>query len=263
MTDLHAIEIGHGPQRVVFLHGLFGQGKNFGTVAKLLADQATSTLLDLPNHGRSPWTEYFDYHLFADLVANDLVELRAGHEPVTLAGHSMGGKVAMQLALSHPQLIKGLVVIDMSPVDRGDPSEFQHYADTMLALDLSTIRSRSDADAALREPVPSTVTRSFLLQNLHRGEGPDGWRWLPNLKLLANSMEQMSGWPDQQGRQWDGPVLWLAGGRSRFIGDEHLPAMTALFPNVRLEVVPDAGHWVHAEQPQAVADAIARFLSRG
>lgn len=75
-------------------------------------------------------------------------------------------------------------------------------------------------------------------------------------------MGLMSGWPDQQGRSWDGPVLWLAGGRSEFIGERHRPAMAALFPNVELEVVPDAGHWVHAEQPQAVAEAIRRFITR-
>ena len=262
MTGLHVLEVGQGPERLVFLHGLFGQGKNFGTVAKLLGEDATSVLVDLPNHGRSPWTDYFDYHLFADLLAGELVERGAGREPVTLVGHSMGGKVAMQLTLSHPRLVDRLVVIDMSPVNRGDPSEFQHYADAMSGLDLSVIGSRAQADAALSVAVPNQRIRSFLLQNLHRSDSSQGWRWLPNLKLLGASMGLMSGWPDQQGRSWDGPVLWLAGGRSEFIGERHRPAMAALFPNVELEVVPDAGHWVHAEQPQAVAEAIRRFITR-
>ena len=262
MTGLHVLEVGQGPERLVFLHGLFGQGKNFGTVAKLLGEDAMSVLVDLPNHGRSPRTDYFDYHLFADLLAGELVERGAGREPVTLVGHSMGGKVAMQLTLSHPRLVDRLVVIDMSPVDRGDPSEFQHYADAMSGLDLSVIGSRAQADAALSVAVPNQRIRSFLLQNLHRSDSSQGWRWLPNLKLLGASMGLMSGWPDQQGRSWDGPVLWLAGGRSEFIGERHRPAMAALFPNVELEVVPDAGHWVHAEQPQAVAEAIRRFITR-
>ena len=198
MTGLQVLEVGQGPERLVFLHGLFGQGKNFGTVAKLLGEDATSVLVDLPNHGRSPWTDYFDYHLFADLLAGELVERGAGREPVTLVGHSMGGKVAMQLTLSHPRLVDRLVVIDMSPVDRGDPSEFQHYADAMSGLDLSVIGSRAQADAALSVAVPNQRIRSFLLQNLHRSDSSQGWRWLPNLKLLGASMGLMSGWPDQQ-----------------------------------------------------------------
>lgn len=261
MGRLHTITVGDGPEQVVFVHGLFGQGKNFGTVAKLIGGSATSLLVDLPNHGRSPWTDHVDYGLFADLVADDLVEHGAGRTPVTLVGHSVGGKVAMQLALSHPQLLKRLVVIDISPVDRGDPAEFEHYADTLARLDLSAIRTRSDADAALREAVPNERTRSFLLQNLRRADPPQRWRWLPNLPLLRASMRQLSGWPDQDARHWDGPVLWLAGQRSQFVTQEHLPVMRALFPNVQLEVIPDAGHWVHAEQPQAVAAALTRFLA--
>lgn len=261
MGPLHTKTIGQGPEQLVFLHGVFGQGKNFGTVAKLIADRATCLLVDLPNHGRSPWTDYFDYGLFADLVADELVEQGAGRTPVTLIGHSMGGKVAMQLALSHPQLLKRLVVIDMSPVDRGDAAEFEFYAETLNGLDLTSIRSRADADAALRHSIPNAATRSFLLQNLHRAEGSSGWRWLPNLRLLRNSMAQIAGWPDQDGQHWTGPVLWLAGERSKYIEDAHLPAMRALFPNVRLEVIADAGHWVHADQPHAVADALRRFLA--
>lgn len=261
MTSLSSLTIGHGPHKLVFLHGLFGQGKNFGTAAKFLADHATSVLMDLPNHGRSEWTDRFDYQLFADIVAQELVNLGADSAPVTLIGHSMGGKVAMQLALSHPQLIEGLVVIDMSPVDREDPAEFEYYADTLAELDLSAIRSRADADAALRPAIPQHSIRSFLLQNLHRGTGPQGWRWLLNLDLLRTSMRQMSDWPDQGGRHWDGPVLWLAGEHSGFITDEHVPAMRALFPSVQLEVIGDASHWVHADQPRAVADALLRFLS--
>lgn len=104
MTRLNAIEMGHGPVQLVFAHGVFGQGRNFGNVAKLLADQTTSVLLDLPNHGRSPWTDSFDFDLFADLVADELRARGAQEAPITLVGHSMGGKVAMRLALRHPEL---------------------------------------------------------------------------------------------------------------------------------------------------------------
>ena len=86
MTGLQVLEVGQGPERLVFLHGLFGQGKNFGTVAKLLGEDAMSVLVDLPNHGRSPWTDYFDYHLFADLLARQVKnEFTASQQYIALA----------------------------------------------------------------------------------------------------------------------------------------------------------------------------------
>lgn len=260
MPQLHAIVVGQGPQRLVFLHGLFGQGKNFGTVAKLLGEQATSMLFDLPNHGRSPWTEEFDYGLFADLVATDLVQLGAEAHPVTLVGHSMGGKVAMQLALTNPDLIARLVVLDMSPVARANAAEFQFYADTMASLDAAQLTSRGVADSVLRGSIRSESIRAFLLQNLRRGDDPGTMRWVLNLDLLRRSMLTMASWPDQGDLHWDGPVLWLGGANSNYITDADLPAMQALFPNVQRRTIADAGHWLHAEQPRAVAEAIAQFM---
>lgn len=257
---LHGFTTGEGPEPLYFLHGLFGQGKNFGTIAKALADVATSTVLDMPNHGRSPWTDRFDYDLFADLVAEDLVERGAGKQPITLVGHSMGGKVAMRVALLHPQLLKRLVIVDVSPVDKGGSDEFTYYADQLMGLDLARLTSRSQADQALAEAIPNAGTRAFLLQNLHR-DPEGGWRWLPNLALLRREMDRMSGWPEAPDAHWDGPVLWVAGERSSFISPQTESAMRRHFPNVRLEVVAGAGHWVHADQPQAFTDLLRRFLA--
>ncbi|WP_341730099.1 alpha/beta fold hydrolase [Brooklawnia sp.] len=262
MTRLHAIEIGHGPTRLVFLHGVFGQGKNFGNVAKLLADQATSVLLDLPNHGRSPWTDRFDLDLFADLVAGELRARDTQAEPVTLIGHSMGGKVAMRLALRHPGLLNRLVVADMSPVARGDDGEFQHLVDSLLRIDLDRITTRKQADEALSADVHDAAVRAFLLQNLHRTPTGDGWRWLANLGLLQASIDKLVGWPPISGR-WHGPVLWLRGANSLHVQPADEPIMRSYFPAVQLITIPDAGHWIHADQPQAVASAIAEFISRG
>ncbi|GAA2179491.1 alpha/beta fold hydrolase [Brooklawnia cerclae] len=257
---LNTLTIGTGPARLVFVHGLFGQGRNFGTIAKTLADQATSLLVDLPNHGRSPWTQEFDYGLFAGMLAADLEARGAREQPVVLLGHSMGGKVVMRLALDRPDLIRKLVVVDIAPANTGNPEEFQHYADAMAALDLASLTSRADADAAMRPAVPNDITRSFLLQSLHRGENGQGWHWLPNLDLLRRSMPLMSGWPDLPGAHWDGPVLWLVGELSSLLPHRHEQAMRGYFPNTRLQVIPGAGHWVHADQPRAFADALAAFI---
>src|SRR3954452_13652784 len=177
--------LGEAGPRVVFVHGLFGQGKNWTTVGKGLADGHRVTLLDLPNHGHSPWTDRVDYLDMADMVAAEL----AGHgEPVTLVGHSMGGKVAMTLALRRPELLRALVVVDIAPVEyplqggRTDDedeeaSPFGVFIAAMKAMDLGALETREDADAALRTAVPNRMVRSFLLQSLVR-EGTDtgaGW----------------------------------------------------------------------------------------
>src|SRR3712207_5569775 len=168
--------VGEAGPHVVFVHGLFGQGKNWTTIAKGLADGHRVTLLDLPNHGHSPWTDRVDYLDMAGLVAAELEHLG---EPVTLVGHSMGGKVAMQLALRRPELLRALVVVDVAPTaypEKGgrtdDPDEeaspFAAFIAAMQSLDLTALTTREEADALLREAVPSTMVRSFLLQSLVR-----------------------------------------------------------------------------------------------
>ncbi|MBJ7453373.1 MAG: alpha/beta fold hydrolase, partial [Blastococcus sp.] len=202
---LHGRTLGEAGPRVVFLHGLFGQGKNWTTVAKGLSDRHRVTLLDLPNHGHSPWTDRVDYLDMAELVAAEL----AGYgEPVTLVGHSMGGKVAMTLALRRPELLRALVVVDIAPVEyplqggRTDDedeeaSPFGAFIAAMKAMDLGTLRTRDDADAALRTAVPSRMVRSFLLQSLVRGgaDDGDGWRWRLNLDLLERDLGELRGFP--------------------------------------------------------------------
>jgi pimeloyl-ACP methyl ester carboxylesterase len=164
-------QLGDAGPRVVFVHGLFGQGKNWATIARGLAGNHRVTLLDLPNHGHSPWTERVDYLDMAELVATELEQFG---EPVTLVGHSMGGKVAMQLALRRPELLRALVVVDIAPVEypvtggrTDDPDEeaspFAAYIEAMRAMDLDAVQTRDDADAALRTAVPSRMVRSFLL----------------------------------------------------------------------------------------------------
>ena len=252
--SLHRTELGTSGSRVVFCHGLFGQGKNWTQAAKSLSTDHRVLLLDMPNHGRSPWTERFDYLELADLVAD---------EPVALVGHSMGGKIAMCLALRHPDLVERLVVVDVAPVAYPSGREFVGYIETMRGLDLSSLERRDQADEALREAVPNTVVRSFLLQNLRRTD--DGWHWQLNLDLLGGSMDGLTGWPgDELGEaSYDGPVLWIGGARSDYIDDAHAPEMDRRFPRNRRVLVKDAGHWVHSEQPEVFLEVVRRFLPDG
>ena len=265
--------LGESGPPVVFVHGLFGQGKNWTTIAKGLADGHRVTLVDLPNHGHSPWTDRVDYLDMAGLLA---AELEQFGEPVTLVGHSMGGKVAMQLALRRPELLHALVVVDIAPVSypptggrTDDPDEeaspFGAYIDAMRAMDLDALKTRDDADEALREAVPSRMVRSFLLQSLVReGTGDDGgWRWRLNLDLLDRDLGELRGFPaPPPGASFDGPVLWIAGVNSTYVLDEDRPHMDALFPATRLVRIKNAGHWVHSEQPEVFLETLRRFLVR-
>ena len=265
--------VGEAGPRVVFVHGLFGQGKNWTTIAKGLADSHRVTLVDLPNHGHSPWTDRVHYLDMVEMLAAELEHLG---EPVTLVGHSMGGKVAMQLALRHPELLRALVVVDIAPVEypvqggrTDDPDEeaspFAAYIDAMQALDLDALRTRGDADDALRDAVPSRMVRSFLLQSLVReGFGADGgWRWRLNLELLERDLGELRGFPaPPPGATYDGPVLLIAGANSTYVLPEDRPAMDALFPATRLVRIKDAGHWVHSEQPEVFLRTLRLFLER-
>ena len=256
-TEIHSTEVGDSGTRVVFLHGLFGQGRNFTQIAKALRPEFRSLLVDLPNHGRSAWTEEFGYAETADLVAEHLRAGFAADGPVHLVGHSMGGKTAMQLALRHPDLVDRLVVVDISPVPSGGTGEFEHLLDSLAGLDLDALERRSDADERLADPIPDERVRGFLLQNLRSADG--GFRWQANLALLRRDLPTIGGWPEVDAT-FDHPVLWLAGERSSYVRPEHEDAMRALFPRTRLATIKGAGHWVHSEQPEAFISALRVFL---
>jgi pimeloyl-ACP methyl ester carboxylesterase len=250
--------MGTAGSRVVFCHGLFGQGRNWTQIGKELADDHRVLLVDMPHHGRSPWADDFDFLAIADQVAS----LLSDDDPVTLVGHSLGGKIAMVLALRHPELVERLCVVDVSPVAYQHVDEFARYIAAMQAIDLGTLAQRGDADVALHEAVPSTTVRSFLLQNLRR-EG-DAWRWQINLDVLGDNLDEVGGWPEARLTglsPYDGPVLWIGGGRSTYVRDEYVAAMDRWFPRNRRVTIKDAGHWVHSEQPQVFVEVLRRFLS--
>jgi pimeloyl-ACP methyl ester carboxylesterase len=249
--------IGDHGSRVVFLHGLFGQGRNWTQIGKALADRHRVLLIDLPHHGHSPWEDGFDYLRVADQVA----ALLDADDPVTLVGHSLGGKVAMVLALQHPDLVERLCVVDVSPVAYDHLSEFEKYVAALRALDLGSLTQRSDADAALAPAVPDSTVRAFLLQNLHR----DGhaWGWRANLEVLGAALPEIGGWPESRLAglpAYAGPVLWVAGARSDYVRPEYAATMNRWFPGNRRVTIKDAGHWVHSEQPQVFVEVLRRFV---
>ncbi|MBY0333783.1 MAG: alpha/beta fold hydrolase [Acetobacteraceae bacterium] len=258
---LNAVEMGTGAP-VVLLHGLFGAAQNWGTVQKRLAGAGRRVIaLDLRNHGASPWDAAMDYPTMAGDVAETLAALAA--PGATVVGHSMGGKVAMVLALTRPDTVGRLVVVDVAPA--ANPPALRPYVAAMQAVPLRPGLTRREADAALAGAVPQPGIRAFLVQNL-RFEGapfePDRPSWRLNLPAIGAAMPAIEGFP-QLATRYPGPVLVLAGERSDYIRPEHHARFRALFPAARFATVPRAGHWVHAENPEGFLGLLQPFLDAG
>lgn len=241
---------------LVMLHGLFGSLENLGGIARLLAERYQIHALDLRNHGRSPHAPEHSYPLMAEDVAAYLDQ--AGLERAHLLGHSMGGKVAMTLALTRPERVERLVVLDIAPVHY--PPHHQDILAGLHQLDLARLASREEADRFLEAFVPELAVRQFLLKNLVR-DGAGGFRWRINLAALSREYEEvMAG--QESGQPFPRPVLFIKGGDSDYIREEQWPHIQRLFPQATLRVIPQTGHWLHAEKPNVVAATARRFLER-
>jgi esterase len=252
---LHAVERGEGAA-VVLLHGLYGQAINFATVQRRLAETHRVITLDLRNHGSSPHAEAMDY----PAMAADVIEtLRARAAlPCAFVGHSMGGKVAMCAALTAPDLVTRLLVGDIAPVPYDHAAMHADYVDAMLAVPLHPGLTRAEADAAMAARVPDKMVRGFLLQSLRFGEAPS---WRLNLRAIRGALPVLVGWPALGAVRYDGPTLFLAGGRSAFVRPESRDAIRALFPRARFASLPKAGHWLHADDPEGFIATAQAFLT--
>jgi esterase len=242
---------------LIVAHGLFGSARNFNTLGRGWAAGRRVILVDMRNHGASPWADAMDYPAQAGDLA-DAVERLAGGRALVL-GHSMGGKAAMALALTRPELVAGLIVADIAPI------AYTHthlpYVRAMRAVDLDRVRRRSDADPMLADAVPEPSLRAFLLQNLLVEGGAARWRL--NLEAIEREMPVLTGWPDDwPHRRYDGPALMLHGGASDYVPEASRARIGELFPGAEIEAIEGAGHWLHAEKPAEFAAAVERWLAR-
>jgi pimeloyl-ACP methyl ester carboxylesterase len=253
--SLASAEYGQGPP-VAILHGLFGSGRNWRSIAQQLAARHRVLTFDLRNHGASPWADGMSYGEMVDDLWASLHE--RGIERTALLGHSMGGKVAMLSALLHPGEVDCLVVVDIAPVP--NPPTLLAFIRAMRDVDLRGISRRSDADAQLAAAIPDATVRAFLLQNLLIDEGHAHWRL--NLEQLEREFFQILDFPELPAEvAYQGPTLFVAGANSTYIqpGDE--PAIRRFFAQARIRRIDGAGHWVHAEQPKTFLRVVEPFLS--
>ena len=245
---------------LLILHGLFGNHGNWGWHARQLAENYSVYGLDLRNHGASPHHEDMTY---ADMAEDVRVWMQSmGLDSCHMIGHSMGGKVVMQLALAEPAKVRKLVVVDIVPVDyRVSSAAARHPALTaMRDMPLERLASRAEADALLRDSVPDAQGRAFLLTNLERLPA-SGYRWRLNLAAIEANLAALIAAPEAPG-PFNGPTMFLFGEQSSYRQIEHLVQIRRLFPAAELQSVPGAGHWLNVDQPQASLEAIEQFLRK-
>ncbi len=252
LTYLEAGEANGGTPLLV-LHGLFGSARNWQTLARRFAETRRVYALDLRNHGGAPWAEGMGYPEMADDVLRFLDD--RGFARAAVIGHSMGGKVAMTLALRHPDRVERLVVADIAPV------AYTHthapYVAAMKAADLDGCSRRPQVEAQLAAAVPEAPLRSFLMQNLVLENGKFLWRI--NLDAIGAGMAGLIGYPDLGAAHYDGPTLFIGGSKSDYILPEHHAAIRRRFPKAEIAMIEGAGHWLHAERPEEFAALVERF----
>lgn len=252
--ELNVTRQGQGKPMLI-LHGLLGSSRNWGGLSQKFADGRMVVTVDMPNHGASPWSEAMDYPFMAREIGALIQSLHAG--PAIVLGHSMGGKAAMTLALTRPDLVEKLVVVDIAPVDYSHT--FAPYIKAMRAVPLSTAERRSDIEDALAASISDPRVRAFLMQNLEGA--PGSYRWRPNLPVLGAAMDDILRFPRLAGDPvYDGPTLFLSGGASDYVLPQHEDLILSLFPQAQFQAIDGANHWVHADKPQEFAAAVLDFL---
>jgi pimeloyl-ACP methyl ester carboxylesterase len=251
--NVHYRSYGAGPPLII-LHGLFGSLDNWATLARRWGEHFHVWTFDARNHGRSFHDDVMDY----PSMAGDLLEFmtRHGIAAAHLLGHSMGGKTAMHVALAHPSRVDRLIVVDMAP--RSYERKHDRILHALLATDPGRFTGRRQADEELAGLVPDAPTRQFLLKNLARDE-QGRFRWKMHLDAINRSYDALRAGIGPEGR-FDGPALFIRGGRSPYVTDDDRELILRLFPRAVVATVPHAGHWVHADAPLDLTRVVMPFL---
>ena len=253
-VELAYQETGDGPP-VVLMHGLFGSSTNWRRIARALSSRHRVYNVDLRNHGRSPWAATMSYREMAEDVA--ALFDRFGLRTPDVLGHSMGGKVAMTLALTEPQRVGRLIVVDIAPVSYGD--HFSSYTQAMRGIDTMAATSRDEVQRALNQTIPDAGTVGFLMQNLVRHN--ERYDWRINLPALSAAMGEIGSFPGElKGNTFTGPATLITASRSDYVSAEDRTLFRRYFPKARFVEIHDAGHWVHADRPEEFIAAVREAL---
>ncbi|MGO4893445.1 alpha/beta fold hydrolase [Flavobacterium sp. W21_SRS_FM6] len=240
---------------VLLIHGLFGSLDNLSALRRGLNENYNILSVDLPDHGKSTRTNKFSFDLYATLIIELLAELTI--QKVNIIGHSLGGKVSMNIALKRPELVQRLVIIDIAPV-----AYSRSHDSVFLGLDsipLATMTNRNMADDFLKQHVHELSTRQFLLKSLYQDE--DGWHWYFNLALLKRDYLDILA-EIKADTVYNGPTLFIKGELSDYLLPAHRDKIVSLFPNSQSKLIGGTGHWLHAEKPAICLKTIELFFTK-
>lgn len=242
---------------LLILHGLFGQSDNWNTLAKQFSEQNFEAFtIDLRNHGLSPHHQAWDY----EVMANDIYEFIRDYniqQPILL-GHSMGGKVAMNFALNYDGILDKLIVADIAPVQY--PSHHHEVLQALNAVDFNKVKSRKEVEEILSKSIADFGTRQFLLKNIYWENSPENkMNWRFNLKVITEKYHEILCEVTRKNSLVE--CLFIRGEKSNYILEEHIDAIIERFPNSKHVTIPNAGHWVHAEQPKLFFEEVIKFIS--
>lgn len=254
MMYLNYQSYGKGGSSLIILHGLFGSLDNWHTLGKIFGEFFKVFTVDQRNHGRSPHSDIFNYAIMADDLKEFMQQqtLASTH----LLGHSMGGKTAMQFAVTHPEKVDTLIVVDIAP--RAYSPQHKEIFDALYSLDLRTFNTRKEVDEALARKLPGFSIRQFLLKNLARDES-GGFRWKMNLDAIYRNYDELNKGLETD-RRFEKPTLFIKGGNSDYIREGDIPLIKEIFPQVKIVTVSGAGHWVHAEALKEFCQIVLDFL---
>lgn len=240
---------------IIILHGLFGMLDNWQQFAKQLANNYLVYILDLRNHGKSPHSESFDYNL----MVKDIFQFINTHNIKSphLIGHSMGGKVAIQFAYEYPSLIDKLVVIDIG-LKKYKPKH-NLILKALNSLNLEVFSNRKQIDNTLSEVIPNWNIRQFLIKNIAKNNSSQGYHWKLNLESITKNYHLIIDELDFS-KSIECQCLFIKGQNSDYILDEDKAGIIKILPNSQFITIPNAGHWVHAEQLKYLLEQIRNYF---
>lgn len=259
-------KIGNG-QPLIILHGLYGSSDNWISIAKLLSDKYTIFLIDQRNHGHSDFSNSHTYDDMCDDLSDFFKEQQIAK--ATVLGHSMGGKTAMWFAAKYPKKIEKLIIADIAPknyLQIGNKSQIYFHRTILQAMknvDFSTVNSRKDVDAKLTESIKDKKIRQFLLKNVATNKEPREYQWRLNVNVLDKYLDEIIGGVDHKLLEkfapiTNYPVTFIRGLLSDYISDNDIIDIKQIYPKAQFIDIPNAGHWLHAEQPELFVESITK-----